>query len=35
MDYILTTDKITKKFSKVTAVDAVSIHVARGEVYVA
>ncbi|MBR2751079.1 MAG: ATP-binding cassette domain-containing protein [Lachnospiraceae bacterium] len=33
MDYILTTDKITKKFSKVTAVDAVSIHVARGEVY--
>ncbi|MBO4496165.1 MAG: ATP-binding cassette domain-containing protein [Clostridiales bacterium] len=33
MDYILTTDKITKKFKHVTAVDEVSIHVVRGEVY--
>jgi len=33
MDYILTTDNITKKFRHVTAVDAVSIHVVRGEVY--
>lgn len=33
MDYILTTDKITKKFKSVTAVNEVSIHVARGEVY--
>lgn len=33
MDYILTTDKITKKFKHVTAVDEVSIHVTRGEVY--
>ncbi|MBR3057783.1 MAG: ATP-binding cassette domain-containing protein [Clostridiales bacterium] len=33
MDYILTTDNITKKFKHVTAVDSVSIHVVRGEVY--
>ena len=33
MSYILTTDKLTKKFKSVTAVDEVSIHVERGEVY--
>ena len=33
MSYILTTEKISKHFKSVAAVDEVSIHVERGEVY--
>ncbi|HBY32714.1 MAG TPA: bacitracin ABC transporter ATP-binding protein [Clostridiales bacterium] len=33
MEYLLETDNITKKYGKITAVDHVSIHLKKGEIY--
>lgn len=33
MEYVLNTDKLSKVFSKQTAVDNVSLHIKRGEIY--
>ena len=33
MEYVLTTNELTKTYKKASAVDRVSMHVARGEIY--
>ncbi|MCQ2419144.1 MAG: ATP-binding cassette domain-containing protein, partial [Clostridia bacterium] len=33
MEYILSTESLTRKFGKKVAVDNVSIHVQRGDIY--
>lgn len=33
MDYIITTDSLTKKYKKFTSVDSVSLHIRKGSIY--